>query len=121
MDWYSLRNEDEVAKKLHMSRSTLSSQKTRNSLDVKRVVQYCGDSDLNYILNGSQNAENSAIRVNEPAIDFVTEKLRDLERRATEIIDKVENGPWTPETKLKLIESLMKIVEQGLLDKETGD
>ena len=52
--------------------------------------------------------------INEPSSEYVTQQLISFEAKTAALIDRIEKGPWSPEIKLKMVESMIRIVQKSL-------
>ena len=112
-----LSSDAKMADYLGVKPSTISSWRSRDSLDYDLIFSKCVDMNANWVLFGEgevYKAPEKSLLANEPASDYVTQQLISFEAKTAALIERIENGPWSPEIKLKMVESMIRIVEQSL-------
>ncbi|MEP2445623.1 MAG: helix-turn-helix domain-containing protein [Balneola sp.] len=114
---YSLATDTALADFLGVQQSTVATWKRRDSYNLELIISKCNELNLNWLLYGELpmwKEDLGSKIINEPSSDYVTQQLISFEAKTAALIERIENGPWSPEIKLKMVESMIRIVEQTL-------
>lgn len=122
-------NLDQVAEKLDMNPSTLRGRKSRGAIPYDEIVQKLDAKDLAYVLKGEKldNNSNSGYESFKMVRTLVEEPKRDIkhwdpqqskeasfENYVTDLMHRIESAPFSKQAKLRIIDSVIRIVEQDL-------
>lgn len=115
-------NLDETAKKLGINASTLRGRKARGAIPYENIVQKLDSKDLIYVLKNEKitSVGNSFDPPDEPTLLQEIDDLDEIRYDSAEsifenfligLIQKIETAPFSKAAKLKLIDSVIRIVE----------
>ncbi len=116
-DAYKLRTDTELAEFLGVQQSTVATWKRRESYNLELIISKCNEMNLNWLLHGEMPIWKNDVKsqiVSEPTSDYVTDQLISFEAKTAALIERIEQGPWSPEIKLKMVESMIRIVQDSL-------
>lgn len=79
--FYKLDKDQELANKLEISRGTLASWKSRNSLDLTIILEKCPELDLNWLLKDEKIDTNN---IKEKEISYLKDELKKIDVEISE-------------------------------------
>lgn len=96
----SINQDNELADRLGISKSTLSSWKSRNSLDLIKVLAICEQVDLNWLFRGEElsciKEDNKLPDDNHTFVALLMEKSEEIGRLKQRIIELERNARRAP-------------------------
>jgi len=124
---YNMRSDVELARFLDRDATTISSWRKRNTIDWDLILAKCKDINRNYLIDGdtpifSYDIKPSGLETKDAEESYRNlspkqeEIKRDYEEQSIQLIQRIENLPWSKEAKIKLVDALIRIVESDYED-----
>lgn len=88
--FYNIQSETQLAKRIGVRQSTLSGWKLNDNFDLYRIYDNIKDINLNWLLTGEGNQENTFY--SEPPNEYIISENKDLYDRQIIILDKGSMG-----------------------------
>lgn len=111
----NLTTDVELAEFLGRKPGTISAWRTRETLDWELILTKCSGY-VNELLYG-KGAEALEIRINDPQEEY--RKIPEVkhEKFTVDLIRKIEESPFSQSAKIRIIDSLIRILEEDLKEK----
>lgn len=131
-------NLDKAAEKLHINPSTLRGRKARGAVPYKEIVQVLDENDLLYVLKGLESLDDQqsnekddpleqemrSSQVDElDEVEYVKPPSEvwpddpiapEFEKQVAEIVDILENGPFSMGLRMSITKKLLRSVEKEI-------
>lgn len=101
-----LSTDIELAEFLGRKPGTISAWRTRETLDWELILTKCSDY-INELLYGE-------MRINDPQEEYGELRDSEFEQYSVELIKKVEESPFSQSAKLRIIDSLIRILRNDM-------
>ncbi len=108
----NLATDAELADFLDRKPGTISAWRTRETLDWELVLTKCSDYTNELLYGKKDQLEEVTIKDPEGKYDDIHKS--EFEKFSVELIKKVEEAPFSQATKLKIIDSLLRILQDDI-------
>lgn len=120
---YSITQDIKLADFLGISPSTLSTWRSRNTLDYKLIFAKCKDLSADHLIHGDHpifrdpDSPRNPYENQEPTdrpILYGGAAANDLKKKGREFVERIENLPLPVESRKAILESYVRIVDEEL-------
>ncbi|HEX6981716.1 MAG TPA: hypothetical protein VF181_03050 [Balneolaceae bacterium] len=108
----NLTTDAQLAHFLEKSPSTIGAWRSRETLDWELILTKCN----RYIYELLYDTSSLQGKTSEPDINFEDLSLSDYEQQVIQMVQRIEEGPFTPGSKIQLFDSLLRIVNKELAE-----